>query len=120
MKKNTTTARTVLAAQGLVLALSAGWAAAQTTEQINKIEQDRQYCYGMAAMANMTVLNRNAVRTLEEQLERRQKSLGASSTEYKLVDEVTRQVYDKDLREPLHVAVTPSRLPRRQGKCPLL
>lgn len=104
MKDHTTTARTVRATLGLVLALSAGLSAAQTPEQINKMEQDRQYCYGLAGMANMTVQNRNAGHTLDEQLERRQKTLGASSAEYKLVDEVTRQVYDKDLREPLPVA----------------
>lgn len=86
------------------LALVIGVAHAQTPEQLNKMRQDQELCYGLAAMANSTVQQRNAGRTLEEQLERRRTSLGADTDEFKLVASVAQQVYDKDLRDPLPVA----------------
>lgn len=88
----------------LTLAVAGGAVLAQTPEQTKKMLDDQEYCYGLAAMAHMTVLQRNDGRTLDEQLERRRKSLGADSTEFKLVEDVARQVYDKDLRNSLIVA----------------
>jgi hypothetical protein len=61
---------------------------------------DQEYCYALAAMSNMSVLWKNSGRTLEEQLERRKKSLGVDTPEYLLVQDVTKQIYEKDIKEP--------------------
>ena len=61
---------------------------------------DQEYCYALAAMSNMSVLWRNSGRTMEEQLERRKKSLGSDTPEYLLVQDVTRQIYEKDIKDP--------------------
>lgn len=78
-------------------------ASAQTADDGKKVLQAQDYCYAVASMANVTVLNRNAGKTLEEQLERRKVSLGEDSAQYKLAADITGQIYEKDLKEPLPV-----------------
>lgn len=82
---------------GASMALSAG---AQTPDPaIRKMLDDQEYCFAISGMANMSVLWRNSGRTLEEQLERRKKSLGESTPEYALVQDITKQIYEKDIRD---------------------
>lgn len=74
---------------------------AQTPDPaIQKLTNDQTYCYGLAGMANMSVLWRNSGKTLEEQLDQRKKSLGEETPEYALVRDITKQVYDKDIKDP--------------------
>jgi hypothetical protein len=68
-----------------------------------KLYEDAQYCYALSAMAQVTVLRKHEGLTLDDQLQRRQKQLGAASTEYKLMEDVTRQIYEKDVRDVLPV-----------------
>lgn len=85
------------------IALSAT-AFAQTSGQVPSVMRDQEYCYGLATMANLTVLQRNAGKTREEQMERRKRTLGADTPEYKLVDDIARQVYEKNVTDPLAAA----------------
>jgi hypothetical protein len=94
------------AAAVLLGAAVCGGACAQTKEQINQMLTDQEVCYGLGALANSTVLQRNAGKTLAEQLERRTVSLGGADTpEYKLAEDITRQVYDKDVKNGVAAAV---------------
>lgn len=68
-----------------------------------KLYEDAQYCYALSSMAHATVLRKNEGLTLDDQLQRRQKQLGVASTEYKLIEDVTRQIYEKDVRDVLPV-----------------
>ncbi|MGA0610185.1 hypothetical protein [Caldimonas sp. KR1-144] len=79
-------------------------ATAQSNDEGAKVLQAQEYCYAVAGMANMTVLNRNAGKTLDEQLALRKTSLGEGSAEYKLAADIASQVYEKDLKAPLPVA----------------
>jgi hypothetical protein len=85
----------------LVLPLLASAQAAKPDPK--KLYEDGQYCYALSAMAQVTVLRKNEGLTLDEQLQRRQRQLGAASTEYKLMEDVTRQIYEKDVRDVLPV-----------------
>lgn len=98
------TKRLLRALASIALALACSLGIAQTQEQLQQLLKDQEYCYGLSAMARMTVVQRNAGSSLEEQMARRQTSLGADSNEYKLVESVAQQIYDKDLRDPLPVA----------------
>jgi len=77
---------------------------AQTSEQGASKMRDQEYCYGLATMANFAVLQRNAGKTLDEQMERRKRTLGADTPEYKLVADIARQVYEKNVTNPLTAA----------------
>jgi len=83
---------------GIALTCSAG--AQSSDPAIQKMLSDQEYCYALSAMSNMSVIWRNSGRTLEEQLERRKKSLGADTPEYLLVQDVTKQIYEKDIKDP--------------------
>jgi hypothetical protein len=78
-------------------------ASAQAPKPDPKKLHDAQYCYALSAMAQVTVQRKNEGLTLDDQLQRRQKQLGAASAEYKLMEDVTRQIYEKDVRDVLPV-----------------
>lgn len=61
---------------------------------------DQEFCYALSSMSNMSVLWRNSGVSLEEQLERRKKSLGADTPNYLLVQDVTKQLYERDIKDP--------------------
>lgn len=97
--------RAVLAV-AIALPASSG---AQTSNLGAKLIQEQKYCYGLSALANLSVLQRNAGKSYDDQMGRRQESLGMGSPEYKMVEGITKQIYDKDLRDPIEVIVSTHR-----------
>jgi hypothetical protein len=93
----------------LILALPLAALAQSDTSDAKKLLDDQRYCYGLASLAHVTVLRRNEGLTLEDQLQRRQRQLGEDSTEYKLMEDITRQIYNQDLRDPVPVLVSTHR-----------
>jgi len=65
-----------------------------------KMVNDQVYCFSLASMANMSVFWRNSGATLEEQLERRKKSFASDTPAYLLLQDITKQIYDKDIKDP--------------------
>jgi hypothetical protein len=76
---------------------------AQQAPSAQQISQTQDYCYGLSVLAKMTVLERNAGKSLDEQLTRRQRSLGPDSAEYKLMEDIAKQIYSQDRKDALPV-----------------
>jgi hypothetical protein len=84
----------------LLLLLTFSASAQSPDPAAQKMLSDQEYCYSLAAMANLTVLWRNSGRTLDEQLERRKKLLGADTPNYLLLQDIAKQVYENDIKDP--------------------
>jgi hypothetical protein len=83
-----------------LLLISCSSSAQSIDPATQKMLNDEQYCFGLASMANLSVFWRNSGKTLEEQLERRKKSFGSDTPEYLLLQDITKQIYDKDIKDP--------------------
>lgn len=93
------------AATSLVCAGALALAGAATAADAGRIDQpleDIEFCYGVSVLGASTVELRNQGQALDEQLARRKASLDES--QYALIEDLARQVYDNDLGDPLAVA----------------
>lgn len=72
--------------------------------EMEKMLNDQEFCYTLASLANSTVNNRNSGETQEEQLDRRKSLLGENSPQYLLLQDITKQIYEKDLKNPIDVS----------------
>ena len=70
---------------------------ADTAQQLKDVD----FCYGVSVLSASTVQLRNQGQAQDEQLARRKGSL--SEDEFALIADITKQVYDKDLRDPFLV-----------------
>jgi hypothetical protein len=63
------------------------------------------YCYRLGNLAKLTVLNKIDGKTLEEQMAKREVTLGKDSSQYKLIEDVAKQIYEKNLDNPMQALV---------------
>ena len=69
---------------------------------VDEMTKAQEFCYAVSAMASVSVNLRNEGQSREEQLSR--KKLKLTEGEYRLVEDIINQIYEKSLTDPSSIA----------------